>query len=460
MAVKELIEKKLNLVAESRKLIDEHPGDKWTAEVESRYGELDKQLNETVAAIDAAVKDEETRKERAARLDEIERRHQAANGGRRDGLDAGSRRDNNPENIDRRVRATFEIALRSAMSGKALRNPEARAACEAFGIKVLESDDGAYLGCEIPAFSRYGEPAWMVGGNQASRESRAAMDITNAGAGKETIPAGFVYELDRKLLAFGGPRRVCRVIQTASGNSLPYPKVDDTGNSGALLAEATDMGSSVAATTSAVTFGAYKFSSTPILVSSELLQDSAFDLAAELGSFLGERLGRVEGTYTTTGTGSSQPEGIVTGAATGKTAASTTAFTTDELMDLFHSVDPAYRESAGGWMMHDTIVSTIRKFKDSNGQYIWQPGISASMPDLLLGKPITLNQHMDSALTTGKKLVVFGDFSRFIIRDAGSVVLHRLNELYRATDQTGFVAFRRFDSKVIQSAAIKKLVLA
>ena len=288
-----------------------------------------------------------------------------------------------------------------------------------------------------------------------------AQSLTDS-AGGYTVPEGFSNELEKSLLAFGGPRKVARVIRTSSGNDLPWPTVNDTGNTGRLLAE------NAAITETAITFGsktfsAYKFSSDSVLVSSELMQDSAFNLASEVGAMLGERLGRCEAGYFTTGTASSQPGGIVTGAGAGVTAASATAIAADELFELVHSVDPAYRgQSSCGWMMHDNVLLALRKLKDGNDQYLWQEGMSAGEPDRLLGHPITINQNMASSVATGEITVLFGAMAKFIIRDAGSVRLYKLEERYRDNDQTGFVAFKRSDSGVIDAGTdpIKKLTQA
>ena len=289
-----------------------------------------------------------------------------------------------------------------------------------------------------------------------------AQSVGTDSAGGYLVPEGFSNELEKSLLAFGGPRKVARVIRTSSGNDLPWPTVNDTGNTGRLLSE------NAAITETAVTFGsktfsAYKFSSDSCLVSSELMQDSAFNLASEVGAMLGERLGRIEASYFTTGTGSSQPGGIVTGAGAGVTAASATAIAADELFELVHSVDPAYRgQSSCGWMMHDNVLLALRKLKDGNDQYLWQEGMSAGEPDRLLGHPITINQNMASSVATGEITVLFGAMAKFIIRDAGSVRLYKLEERYRDNDQTGFVAFKRSDSGVIDAGTdpIKKLTQA
>ena len=287
-----------------------------------------------------------------------------------------------------------------------------------------------------------------------------AQSVGTDSAGGYLVPEGFSNELEKSLLAFGGPRSVGRVIRTATGNDVPWPTSDDTGNKGALLAENAAI-SEQAATFGVKTLNAYKLTSKSILVSAELLQDSFFDLGAEVGAMLGERIGRIGAQYSTTGSGSSEPQGVVVGSGLGKTAASATAIAADELFDLLHSVDPAYRNSSSfGWMMHDNILLALRKLKDDNNHYLWQEGMSVGEPDRLLGYPVTINQEMQSSVATAEKTVLIGDFSRFIIRDAGPIRMFRLEERYRDNDQTGFVGFSRFDSKVLNSSAIKHLIQA
>jgi len=463
--IHDLNKQRLDKVAEARKLVDENPGDKWTGEVDARWAAINGEIDALGTQIEAEQKSEEAAKARAARLAEIEAQSRAANGDRRIGFDASDRREDNPEHKAADLNRRFEAVLRGVMRGVDREDPEAvrqfRDDCKRFGFNRVTDKDGSGVEFSTNTHRRASEPAWCVAGQQGLRkaESRAGLDVGTSGAGQETIPEGFFAELDRKMLMYSPVRNICRVVGTASGNALPWPKVDDTGNTGELLAEATTIGTSVDPTFSAVTMNAYKFSSKPIFISQELIEDTAFNLSSEIASMLGERLGRVEGTYTTTGTGSSQPQGVVTGAATGKTAASTTAFTADEVIDLVHSVDPAYRMGASGFAMNDAVLLYARKLKLADGQYLWQPGMSAGTPDRLYGYPVAILQGMSSTFTTGQKLILFGDFSKFVVRDVANVRFYRLDERYRDTDQTAFIAFKRLDSKMIQSAAVKLLVL-
>jgi HK97 family phage major capsid protein len=269
-------------------------------------------------------------------------------------------------------------------------------------------------------------------------------------AGGYVIPTGFVAELERARLQFGGILQAARILRTASGNQLEWPTTNDTGNTGELIGINTEVAMQ------AVTFGqkllnAYKFSSKAVAVPVELLQDSAFNLATELGSMLGERLGRIMNTYYTTGSGSSQPQGLIAasnGASTGKTAASATALVPDEFLDMIHSVDPAYR-TAARFMFHDAIMLAIRKMKDGEGRYYWQQGMLVGESDRVFGYPYTINQDMASSIASGNKTALFGDFSKFVVREVAEIRVKRLVERRAEFDQEVFIAFMRGDSEYI-----------
>jgi len=193
------------------------------------------------------------------------------------------------------------------------------------------------------------------------------------------------------------------------------------------------------------------------------LQDSAFNLPQFLGSVLGERLGRGTAAAYATGTGTAQPNGLVTAATLGVTAASATAIADTELIDLVHSVDIAYRNQPGaGWVMNDAIVKAIRKLKDSDNQFIWQPGLTVAEPDRLLGFPIQVDQQMSSALTAGQKVALFGALRKYVIRDVLGVTLTRLVERYAEFHQQAFVAIMRTDADLLDAGTnpVKYLLLA
>ncbi len=281
----------------------------------------------------------------------------------------------------------------------------------------------------------------------------------SAAAGGYTVPAGFVNNLEAALLAFGGMRQVADVMRTDSGTDLPWPTMNDTTNKGEIIAEAASFGNSVDPSFGSLVFKAFKYSSKAIIVSSELLQDSAFNLSDMIGTWLGERIGRIQNDHFTTGAGTTLPKGVVVASIEGKEAASQTAITSDEVIDLEHSVDPSYRPGAR-WMMHDNILAAIRKLKESTtNAYIWQPGLQAGVPDRLLGYEYTVNQSMASSQAQSAKILLFGQFMKYKIRDVASVRLVRLDELFAQTDQVGFVAFLRSDGNLLDAgtAPIKHL---
>ena len=288
---------------------------------------------------------------------------------------------------------------------------------------------------------------------QALSQYLESRDVATSGSAGNLIPTTLASAMEINMLAFGGMRQVADMIVTSGGGDYDWPTADDTGNSGAILSEAGSIGASVDPTFSKLTLSAYKYSSTPILVSFEVLQDAIVaNLPEILGGMLGERIGRITNDHFTTGTNSSQPNGLITAASAGVTAASATVFTADELIDLLHSVDPAYRGAPSvGWMFHDDVLAYIRKLKDSNNQYLWQPGMRVGEPDLLHGYRYTINQSMSNTFTTGQRLVAFGEMSKYKIRRAGAPRLRRLDERYADTDQVAFIAFVREDGDLLDA---------
>ena len=207
-----------------------------------------------------------------------------------------------------------------------------------------------------------------------------------------------------------------------------------------------------------VSIGAYKLG-TMIKVSEELLNDSVFDLESYIAREFARRIGTKEEEAFFTGDGTGKPLGILAasgGAETGVTAASATAVTADELMDLFYSLKSPYRKNAV-WILNDSTIKAIRKLKDNNGQYLWQPSLVAGTPDTILGRPVKTSTYMP-AIAAGAKTIAFGDFSYYWIADRQGRSFKRLNELYAANGQVGFLGSQRVDGKMILPEAVKVLV--
>ncbi|MFQ7116341.1 MAG: phage major capsid protein [Acutalibacteraceae bacterium] len=157
------------------------------------------------------------------------------------------------------------------------------------------------------------------------------------------------------------------------------------------------------------------------------------------------------------GTGTGQPTGIFTanGGTVGVTAASATAITADELINLIYSLKSPYRRNAK-FLMNDATVSMIRKLKDKNDAYLWQPSLQAGEPDKLLGYDLYTSPYVPTA-KAGALTVAFGDFKNYWIADRSGRTVQRLNELYSTNGQVGFVATERVDGKVILPEGIQLL---
>lgn len=288
---------------------------------------------------------------------------------------------------------------------------------------------------------------------------RNTMSTTTGSQGGYTVQSEVATMLVDALKAFGGVREVATVINTEMGNPLSFPTSDGTAETGELIAENTT------ATAADPSFGtvavnAYKFSSKVVAVPFELLQDSQIDVEAFVNTRLVQRIGRATNAYFTTGTASAQPGGVVTGATSGKvgTTGQTLTVISDDLIDLVHSVDPAYRAGVVGFMMNDASLKIIRKLKDTAGRPIFIPGydgLGGPMPDSLLGYRVTINQDM-AVMAANAKSILFGDFSKYIVRDVMGATLFRFDDsAYVKLGQIGFLMWARSGGNLLDTAAVK-----
>lgn len=249
-------------------------------------------------------------------------------------------------------------------------------------------------------------------------------------------------------------RGLAKVIRTTSGDRK-IPMVIEKGQ--AYWLDEEDAFTESDDTFGQISIGAYKLG-TMIKVSDELLQDSVFDVEAYISKEFGRRMGAAEEAAFFNGDGSGKPLGVLAatgGAEVGVTAASETALKADELFDLYHSLRGPYRKNAV-WAVNDTTIAAIRKLKDGNGQYLWQPGLTAGAPDMILGRPVKTSTFMPS-LEAGAKTVVFGDFGYYWIADRQGRSFKRLNELFATTGQVGFLASQRVDGRLVLPEAMKVL---
>lgn len=407
--ITQLLEERANVRAEQVSITDTAETEKreLTAEDRTKWDACDQRLDEITADIEIAEKDAKRSKEFDAAPTSTP--------------DVPDHRDSAPD-AESEYRDAFVAYLREGMAGL---EPDQR--------KVLRS------------------------GFVDAKELRAQAVGTGA-AGGYTVPQGFRDQIIERMKDYGAVQAVATVLTTESGAALPWPTNDDTGNVGALLAENTQIAEQDL-TLGTAQLDAYKYTSKLTRVSLELIQDSAFDIEGFVVRKHGERIGRITNQHLTTGTGSSQPNGIVTGATSGVTAAGVAAITADELIDLEHSVDPAYRER-GRYMLSDTALKSIRKLKDSNGMYLWQPSVQAGVASTLFGRGYVINQDM-AVPATGVKSVLFGDFEAgYVVRIVRAIQSIRFDERYMDFFQVAFASFARMDGEVQDANAYKALTQA
>lgn len=289
---------------------------------------------------------------------------------------------------------------------------------------------------------------WLKGGDKALTaedwtEIRNTMSTTTSSEGGYTVATELATSVLEALKAFGGMRAVATVIQTSQGNPMAWPTSDGTTETGEILAENTT------ASDADVSFGTknlpvYKYSSKVVTVPIELLQDSNVDIEAFVRARIAQRLGRITNTHFTVGTGSSQPLGLIAAATVGKTAATGQVATiiSDDLVDLEHSVDPAYRVGAK-WMFSDAMLKLLKKLKDTEGRPMWLPDVAGVAPASILGYNYQINQDV-AVPAASAKTIAFGDLTKYVIRDVMALTYHRFEDsAYAKKGQVGFLAFMR-----------------
>lgn len=424
--IAELRDKRGRLVAQAREALDEIT--KNTDE--ARAAELDKRHDDIMAEFDKL----ERQIEREQRMAEAEARISAAAEEERK-----KKRPNGEDTEQRGIDGGEEITYRTA-----------------FYEFMRAGGDTSELEPEVRKVLR--------AGYSADAEKRIQTTTGGSGAaGGYTIPVELSDQIIKSMKAWGPmySEDVATVISTSSGHVIKLPTVDDTGVTAEKGTEGTaltdDGGKDV--TFGQKELGAYDYNTEFVRFSWQLVQDSIFNMEALLGELLGERLGRIANQELTVGDGTGDPNGIVTASSLGKTAAAAAAVTYDEIIDLIHSVDPAYRSAPKvRFMFNDLSLAALRKLKDGDGKYIWTAGdVQGGVPGTIFGYRYSINQAMP-AMTTGLKPIVFGDLGKYYVRKVGSPTIGVMRE--RFWPDLGIAGLIRFDGELGDTAAVKHLIMA
>ena len=305
------------------------------------------------------------------------------------------------------------------------------------------------------ATDKYKKTFWNAMRRKNFYDVENALQVGTDSEGGYLVPDEFEHTLVEALEEENFFRGIATVIQTSSGDrKIPVVATKGTASwideEGAYPESDDSFGQ--------VSIGAYKVA-TMLKVSDELLNDSVFDLEAYISKEFGRRIGAKEEEAFFTGDGKGKPTGIFSaagGASDGVTTAAA-GITFDDVMDLFYAVKSPYRKKAV-WVLNDTTVKALRKLKDNNGNYIWQPSVQAGQPDMILNRPYHTSAYVPE-VAAGAKVMAFGDFSYYWIADRQGRSFKRLNELFAANGQVGFLASQRVDGKLILSEAVKTMAI-
>jgi HK97 family phage major capsid protein len=285
-----------------------------------------------------------------------------------------------------------------------------------------------------------------------------AAGVGTGSAGGYLVPPEFRDIIVETLKWYGPMLDEAEIVTTDSGANLPWPTNDDTANVGAILAENTAMAEQDV-TLGTASIDAYMYTSKLIRASYQLMQDRP-DFPRWLARKLGERIGRIWNQHFTTGTGTSQPDGIVTSATVAVTGtgsfASTGGISFDNIIDLEESLDPAYGGSNNlKFMMHQSARKAVRKLKDGQSRYLWEPSLQAGVPATLDGYPVRINNDM-ATMAASSKSVGFGDIREaYVVRKVKDIQTVRLDERYAEFLQAGFFGYARADGTMQNANAFK-----
>lgn len=299
---------------------------------------------------------------------------------------------------------------------------------------------------------------------------RNTMSTTTGSQGGYGVMPLVATTLIDLLKSYGYMRKVADQITTANGADLSYPSSDGTSELGEIVAQ-NGTASAADPTFGTVPVNTVKFSSKIVAIPVELIQDAQFDIVAMVMKRLRDRLGRTQNQKFTIGTGTAEPWGLVAASGTGKvgTTGQTLTIIYDDLVDMVDSLDAAYLDEpesdpqmnapAPGWMFSQTMRRVVRKIKDTAGRPIWTPsydeGMASKTPDRLLGYPVNINNDMAVPAANAKSLA-FGNFHKYLIRDAMDVTIQRYDDsVYASKGQVAFLAWARAGGNLLDVNSVK-----
>jgi HK97 family phage major capsid protein len=272
------------------------------------------------------------------------------------------------------------------------------------------------------------------------------------------LPQTFYDVLQEKLITVGPmlDGSIVTLLNTATGEDIKVP-VESTRPLGTAINEGTTI-TALDPTFTSLTLKSQKVAALTI-VSREILTDSGIDIPSYLARTLGTSVGIKANNLLTVGTGTNEANGIVTASGSGITGSTAVsgAFSADNLIDLAHSVDGAYVRLGAGFMMRRTSMGTLRKLKDTAGNYLYVPAATVGAPDVFMGFPVIENPDV-AATGLGAKSVLFGWFGSYHVRSVGGIEIARSDDAYFESDEIGFRVTLRLWGDLGQADAVKHFI--
>lgn len=298
-------------------------------------------------------------------------------------------------------------------------------------------------------------------------ELRALQADADIYGGFLVAPTQFVLRLIKAVDNLVFIRNMATVFPVTKSESLGAPSLDND------PADPTWTGEiSSASEDSTMSFGKRELTPHPLSkllkVSEKLLRVSAMDVESLVIERLAYKFAVVEEYAYLLGSGSNQPVGVFTAAAAGvgistsrdvSTGNTATNITFDGLMEALYSLKAQYHPKAT-WLFHRNGIKKARKLKDGEGQYIWNPDVKGGQPDMILGRPYKMSEYVPDTWSASQYVGIIGDFSHYWIADALDMRVQRLNELYAATNQVGFIGRRESDGMPVLEEAFARVKLS
>ena len=322
---------------------------------------------------------------------------------------------------------------------------------------IQNHDPNQHVGRSADEGAEYRQAFWRAvryGAHELDLEEKRSLNIGSNSEGGYTVPDEFERRLV-EALADEVVMRSLATVRTSESGERDIPIIDDHGSATWLDEEGSYQESDI--TYNQKVISAHKLGRI-IKVSEEFLQDAFMDVPSHIEDVFRRTFGEEEEEAFVKGDSANKPEGVMVGGQEGKEAAATDEITALELIDLYHSLRRPYRGRAN-WLASDDAIKTIRKLKDDNDHFLWQPGLQAGEPDRILGRPVYISEKVDD-LGAENKPLAFGDFSKYWILDRRGITMQRLNEKYAESGQVGFRMHKRTDGKLVLAEAVKYLKMS